>query len=447
MHGLPGYQRFDSLAVEEGGNICVATLVRGGISVFSPRGELVEFHAAPEGYCTNICFGGEDMAHGVHYFVRLWPAFRGKLAKARSRAIGEARMSAPVAMVHAGILHLFPELVQEHGGDPEHLLRRARIDPAAIGNRGALIEYRSFVRVLRNAAAELSCPDFGLRLAARQDCDKALGPMGVAVSNSQTVGQAIEYCSKHHHAYSLAARTRLEPYRANHQLLRVDILLDGVPDTHQTMEHALMLASQHIAKQTAGAARVREVLFSHEPQSAPQISRSLFGCDVKFGQTVNGIVLADVDLRQPIVQPDARIFEMAAAFIEARFPDMRPPLRASVHGLVFQYLGGEGCTIERVAEQLCLHPRTLQRRLRAEGTSFDDIKDEIRRDLALRHIKEGELSLTCVADKLGYAETSVLTRSCYRWFGATPGELRRKLRSEAATADATWARAAPRNAG
>lgn len=60
LHGLPGYQRFDSMAVEAGGNVCVATLVRGGISVFSPQGELLEFHAAPEGYCTNICFGGPD---------------------------------------------------------------------------------------------------------------------------------------------------------------------------------------------------------------------------------------------------------------------------------------------------------------------------------------------------------------------------------------------------
>ena len=42
-------------------NICVATLVRGGISVFSPEGELIEFHEAPEGYCTNICFGGPDL--------------------------------------------------------------------------------------------------------------------------------------------------------------------------------------------------------------------------------------------------------------------------------------------------------------------------------------------------------------------------------------------------
>jgi gluconolactonase len=80
VHGLPGFQRFDSLAVEEGGNICVATLVRGGISVFSPGGELLEFHEAPESYCTNICFGGPDLrtafitlsGHGQLFAVR-WP--------------------------------------------------------------------------------------------------------------------------------------------------------------------------------------------------------------------------------------------------------------------------------------------------------------------------------------------------------------------------------------
>ena len=59
--GLPGYQRFDSMAVEESGNVCVATLIRGGVSVVSPAGELLEFHEAPEPYCTNICFGGPDM--------------------------------------------------------------------------------------------------------------------------------------------------------------------------------------------------------------------------------------------------------------------------------------------------------------------------------------------------------------------------------------------------
>lgn len=59
--GLPGYQRFDSMKVEAGGNICVATLIRGGISVFSPPGALLEFHEAPEPYCTNLAFGGPTL--------------------------------------------------------------------------------------------------------------------------------------------------------------------------------------------------------------------------------------------------------------------------------------------------------------------------------------------------------------------------------------------------
>ena len=61
MHGhATGYQRFDSMALEENGNICVATLVTGGVTVFSPEGEKLEYWEGPEPYCTNICFGGED---------------------------------------------------------------------------------------------------------------------------------------------------------------------------------------------------------------------------------------------------------------------------------------------------------------------------------------------------------------------------------------------------
>ncbi len=61
LAGVQGYQRYDSLALEANGNICVGTLVEGGISVFAPDGELLEFWRAPERYCTNLCFGGPDM--------------------------------------------------------------------------------------------------------------------------------------------------------------------------------------------------------------------------------------------------------------------------------------------------------------------------------------------------------------------------------------------------
>jgi len=57
---LPGYQLLDSLAVEAGGKVCVATIINGGITAFDPTGETEHF-AVPDLVCTNICFGGADM--------------------------------------------------------------------------------------------------------------------------------------------------------------------------------------------------------------------------------------------------------------------------------------------------------------------------------------------------------------------------------------------------
>jgi gluconolactonase len=60
IHNLQDYQLLDSLAVEAGGKVCVATIINGGITAFDPNGS-VEHFAFPDLICTNICFGGADM--------------------------------------------------------------------------------------------------------------------------------------------------------------------------------------------------------------------------------------------------------------------------------------------------------------------------------------------------------------------------------------------------
>jgi AraC-like DNA-binding protein len=102
----------------------------------------------------------------------------------------------------------------------------------------------------------------------------------------------------------------------------------------------------------------------------------------------------------------------------------KPPLHAQVRGLVMQHVGTERCTNDGVAAELHLHPRTLHRKLRAEGTSFQKIKDEVRRDVMLYYLQQTRLDFTRLSERLGFAEQSVLTRSCNRWFGTSPTRLR-----------------------
>ena len=80
LAGLPGYQLFDSLAVEANGNICVATLAKGAVTVFSPDGEIVEQPLFPDHYVTNICFGGPEartafvtLSHSGRLVAVDWP--------------------------------------------------------------------------------------------------------------------------------------------------------------------------------------------------------------------------------------------------------------------------------------------------------------------------------------------------------------------------------------
>lgn len=330
-------------------------------------------------------------------------------------------------VVNVETLRFFPELVVSLGGDPAPLLRRARIDPFIFGKKGAVLEYRAFVALLELTAQTLERPDFGMRLAQLQAGDKVIGPVGVVMKNSSTMGQALGYCARHIHAYSLATRVRFAPDRTNHKLfVGLEILLDNLPGKSQAIEHGLLLANRNILDITGGAARVRAVAFQHRPQSALEVYRELFGCDVRFGQPRDGVVFTEDDLMCEIVSPDEQVYEMATSFVDARFPPAVPPLHARVRGLVRQLLGGDNCTNEFVASELCLHPRTLQRRLKLEDSTFEAIKDDVRKEVAGHFLRNTDVALSRVAEKLGYAEASVLSRSCYRWFGAAPLQVRRQ---------------------
>jgi AraC-like DNA-binding protein len=95
--------------------------------------------------------------------------------------------------------------------------------------------------------------------------------------------------------------------------------------------------------------------------------------------------------------------------------------------LVVQQLSTGGATHDWVSRRLGMHPRTMQRRLVEEGTTFEKIKDEVRRELVRKLVERPDMpAFASVAGMLDYAEPSALTRSCHRWFGASPTELRRQ---------------------
>jgi AraC-like DNA-binding protein len=327
--------------------------------------------------------------------------------------------------VFAGTLTHFSELVLELGGDPLPLLHAARIDPAEVDHETPRVSFRAMIDLLERAADVLHCPDFGLRLAARQGGGSVFGAIGVVMRNSGTLGEAMRYVSEHIQAYSLAGAMPIEEEpETGRVFVGLDILLEGVPNRNQTIEQHLLLAHRNAMEITGGRARVRQVRLRHPPLSPIRTYRRHFGCEVIFDQQVDGILFNRADLSAPVIDPDAAQAQRAAAFIETHFPTVAPPLHAVVRRLVMKRLGLADCGVDAIARELKVHARTLHRRLAGEGKAFEGIKDEVRRDVAHYYIAQTDMPFTRISEKLGYSETSVLTRSCHRWFDASPRQVR-----------------------
>lgn len=334
-------------------------------------------------------------------------------------------------VVHARLLRFFPELVAELRGDAAALLRQVGIDPACPPEDGPAATYRQMIAVLELAATELDCPDFGLRLARRQTGVSMFGPLGLVMKNSRTFGDALAYVGQHAYAHSLAARIWQRRTKSDGSVFSGhDILVDRLPVKSQAIEQILLIGHLSAMEITGGHARVRRVHMRHQPVSSLKTYRRYFGCEVRFGQNEDGVVFSAADLACPVIDADAQAYARVTAFIDERFARQEPPLHAQARGVIMRLLGSERCTNDQVAARLGLHPRTLHRRLQAEGTSFQQVKDEVRRDVMLYYLQQTRFDFARISERLGFAEQSVMTRTCNRWFAASPTGVRAQARRD-----------------
>jgi AraC-like DNA-binding protein len=328
-------------------------------------------------------------------------------------------------MVRSEGLRYFKELVEASGHASEELLRSARIDSADICEKNRLIPYKQMVALLENTSEVLECPDFGLRLAERQYADGILGPLDIAMRNSPTVGEAWQYCAEHVHLYSTGASVTLTICPdTGREMMRFEILLDRVYHQRQAVEHALLVSQLATKMFSGGRAAAREVWFTHEPVGEFDRHQTYFGCPVRFAQPCNAMFFDKSDFAVSVAGQDERVLEMATYFIDMQFPAAEAMITSKVRIAIEQKLSGGNCTQADVASALGMHPRTLQRRLKDENVNFEAIKDDVRRDAAVRYLRQTNLPLKTITGLLGYSELSVFYRSCHRWFAMSPNAIR-----------------------
>ncbi len=155
--------------------------------------------------------------------------------------------------------------------------------------------------------------------------------------------------------------------------------------------------------------------------------QQVFQCPVYFDQAEYALVLSRQALEQPLRYANPalrdRLEQLAREQLQAL--QQGPSLSQQVLTLLRSYLRQGGLSRERVAAQLGLTARTLHRRLLAEGSSYQDILDDLRRELATQYLSQADFTVEDITQRLAFSESQSFIRWFRRHYGLPPGEYRR----------------------
>jgi AraC-like DNA-binding protein len=329
-----------------------------------------------------------------------------------------------MSLIRGTSLHGFVELVEELGSDPAPLLRAAHLPAAAIGDHDSFVSYRSVVAVLEAAARATGADDFGLRLSTRQGLD-ILGPLGVAARTAADVGSALAAIEQYLTVYSPAIAVSVAADQSERLATFEWRLLDDHPPPHRQAAELGLGVSLRVFQLLAGEDfRPISVTLRHRAPAGEPRHELFFGCPVRFSSPAHGFRFRRNVLARPL-STDGSVHAVVRDYLASiAVPGSTGPTDPVVR-LVRRMLPTGGLDLGLVAEQLALHPRTLQRQLAAQGTSFVALVDDVRRAEAERYLRETTMPFAQLAGVLGLSEQSALTRACRRWFGCTPTQVRR----------------------
>jgi AraC-like DNA-binding protein len=203
------------------------------------------------------------------------------------------------------------------------------------------------------------------------------------------------------------------------------MLHPDIPYEPQTIDAGLGLLHRNITTMSGGY-ELLGVYLPHPPLTDESVYAEFFGAPVRF-DTGRALLRVPTKLfAQPMSAPvNPELRRMVVEYLEAHYSDPRESVATTVRLAVGRALGTVPVRIDLVAQWMHMHPRTVQRRLAQEGTSFQAILDDVRKNTAHRLLTSSDMPLSQVASLVELAGQAVLTRAARRWFGRTPTQVRR----------------------
>ncbi len=329
--------------------------------------------------------------------------------------------------IASGAIRKLTTAIEEYGADPALFLAQVGIDPAVVADQDGRVPITKLHELWEAVLAVHPRAD-GAVLGAERYSPGDYGLVGFVAMNSATLGDAVEQVVRFLGLWTDEPGIELENDGTLRVVYRTPFedrvgLRFATEATHaEILNGARLLTQKQITP--------REVRFTHIGPRDHSAHEAFFGCKVQFRAADIALVFHPEDLALPLPKGDLQLGDYLRG-IATQALDKRggaePSQLDRIRAIIAEELQTGMPALERVAKRLATSERTLRRRLESEGTSFRELLDETRAELARTYVADNRMPLSEVAFLLGFSEPSAFHRAFKRWTNATPSAWRARV--------------------
>jgi AraC-like DNA-binding protein len=350
-------------------------------------------------------------------------SFPDKLRHALALCDAQSGAGSEGGLFRIGVLSTAPEILTGLGADPVRVARDAGLDPGIFLDPDNTISFIELGRYLEKCVEHANCRHFGYLLGSKGSLE-ALGLMGRYMRQAPSLGAALEDISVHQVRYARGATVFFRKYEKEAHW-GYFVYQQGMRAGDQLCT-AATAAGIRILMELAPSCRYEVHLAQPPPPTIEEKARyeAGFGAKARFNAECHFLTIPVEELERPIAGAEPAERERLDQLIREYWLIAPPSFcHLVLRTLVSEVLIGQ-TSLPQIASQLAMHPRTLERRLEDEGTSFLILREAARYEIARQLLVGTRMKLAGISEAIGYAEPAVFSRTFRKWSGSAPKAFR-----------------------
>ena len=315
---------------------------------------------------------------------------------------------------------------RSRGLDPDEVLRRAGASSLP-EDAWAIIPLPVHFGAIEHSVRLTNDPGFIVDIARHVPVE-TYDVMGFAMRSAPTLGAAVDAARRYQPLYTTSSVFEVERSK---QGLSIWARPSGpLPLAARCATESMFAQMLEVSRQLSGHPIVPlQVSFRHPAPRSLGAHQAFFATEIQWEAPLARISFSSQDAHRQVQHADARLHDFLLRTAEAALAEHRPPdtFLDQVQRTLAELLPSGSLSLESAGARLGLSERTLRRRLNEHGTSFLELRDRVRLDLAKRYLGERTLPLGEIAFLLDFADERAFRRSFQRWTGASPAKFRASL--------------------